>query len=275
MQGTIREFEGAVCVLDALGSQQLSASSAVDFIRTRNNILLYTKAICIPYNETYIRYNASDNTTQNFKVVGELSGTMFTFGDTILVYWEKPKNLDNMVVLRIAAQWISRFMLFSLEYGLLFRGSLSYGNVVSDDQSTVIGPAVADAAQWYDKIKLVSVIVTPNTASIINIDNEVMHPYGTDNSELFQEYSTATSIGSRSLIHVLWPLAIIEDMNLFDDNRVILRRSYTTYRHYIYDKLTVMPAFYSTEDKHINTVAFFDYCVQLYAKLHKLKKPQR
>jgi hypothetical protein len=53
------------------------------------------------------------------------------------------------------------FLCKAFELGLMFRGSLSVGEYVDKD-SVVLGPAISDAAAWYEELDMMGIILTPH-----------------------------------------------------------------------------------------------------------------
>ena len=69
-------------------------------------------------------------------------------------------------------------MVDSLVEGILFRSSVSLGTFyVDDDTNTVMGPAVTDAAAWYDSADWVGINATPHAT--LAIQALIEHERGT------------------------------------------------------------------------------------------------
>jgi len=108
------------------------------------------------------------------------------FGDTVVYYWDSqpllgyltsqrgddmqgsPGNIEHVSI------WLSAFLAMGylrpiiyegLERGLPLRGIVAYGSYVVDAQkkrNVVIGPAVADAAAWYEKPDWIGISTCPS-----------------------------------------------------------------------------------------------------------------
>jgi hypothetical protein len=61
-----------------------------------------------------------------------------------------------------------RYLFRSFEKGVMFRGAFSIGHYIEDSHSnTVMGPAVTDAAAWYDQSEWMGLSCTPKTSSVL------------------------------------------------------------------------------------------------------------
>jgi len=60
------------------------------------------------------------------------------------------------------ANIINNLSLYFYDFGLFFRGAISYGEYEQED-STFIGPAIDDVAGWYEVTDWIGVILTPTT----------------------------------------------------------------------------------------------------------------
>ena len=82
-----------------------------------------------------------------------------SFGDTLILTWEIDEKDISKCLIPISI-WITATIAYSLSKKRLYRGALSIGKFVSDDKH-VIGPAIADAAAWYEEADWFGVILTP------------------------------------------------------------------------------------------------------------------
>jgi hypothetical protein len=83
------------------------------------------------------------------------------FGDTLLITYEiKDRSKEQQYFVGLG--FILRlFLCEALQLGLMFRGSLSLGDYVDKD-SVVLGPAISDAAAWYEELDMMGVVLTPH-----------------------------------------------------------------------------------------------------------------
>jgi len=85
----------------------------------------------------------------------------YTFGDTILITLEQGNNefaAEDLLPYAYGIAWPSIFL--GIESDLLLRGAISVGDFVRDE-TTVLGPALADAASWYEQADWIGIVATP------------------------------------------------------------------------------------------------------------------
>lgn len=85
------------------------------------------------------------------------------FSDTVIITVSDSKPND---ILLTAGIEISSFVLFALSRRIFFRGCLSFGRIFVGDQ-IVIGPAIDEAAQFYELADWIGVSLTPSAIEII------------------------------------------------------------------------------------------------------------
>lgn len=109
--------------------------------------------------------------TKEWAALSEKNFRFRFFGDSVLMTYSIPEDSDEthiknslMAVLFIS----SKFMCDALEAGIPFRGALSIGKYLSNQERNVdLGPAITDAASWYDKGDLLGIMVTPHTTNYL------------------------------------------------------------------------------------------------------------
>jgi hypothetical protein len=87
------------------------------------------------------------------------SPMIFSFGDTIIFTWNVGDD-QIMKGLVPVAEWLRFAVISGLSRKMLLRGSLAVGKYIALE-NTVIGPAVADAAAWYEDADWFGVTLTP------------------------------------------------------------------------------------------------------------------
>jgi hypothetical protein len=112
--------------------------------------------------------------------------SVFTFNDTVVIVFLAEAESD--VTLEDVSAFgyrLRAFMIQSLQNKILFRGAVSIGWFygVSDKTNTVLGPAVSDAASWYNEADWIGINATPQASIFIqsllekskaNIDNIIV-----------------------------------------------------------------------------------------------------
>lgn len=143
---------GFVAVLDALGTRTASLGEAAKYLTLIQDIESeITTSLHVTLHDKGVDPAIFDKLSIRF------------FADTILITYEvKDKRKELQYFTRIT--FVLRMFIYkALEMGLLFRGSLSLGEYVDKD-AVVLGPAVSDAAIWYEELDMVGVMVTPHAA---------------------------------------------------------------------------------------------------------------
>lgn len=148
---------GLVAIVDALGAADYSRERVEAFLEVRDLIVKVTTR----FAETQVE--------RILKEVGPVDLRLFVFQDTIIIVYERTDRaleLRDMVwfghILRVAE-------MIALQKGVLLRGSFASGEFyrVSIETNTVLGPAVRDAARWYDQADWVGIHATPRTSLLI------------------------------------------------------------------------------------------------------------
>lgn len=149
---------GVVAVLDALGVAVKTIAQSQAFFEDLDSILSEVERTTRPKND-------------NYENEDDYEFAYRTFGDTIIFTWscqrkleenEKNQQLKVMQIIPIVGQYLSRFFCVALTKQILYRGSISFGEfLISVDNNALIGPAIADAAHWYEKADWAGIIATP------------------------------------------------------------------------------------------------------------------
>jgi hypothetical protein len=173
---------GIVVLVDALGVGYQSLEQSVIFFKDRDKIL---EAANKSHAEAIAKFKQGVE-----EIWGDKSFRFEhrTFGDTIAFTWSWSHNsrqsnqkskIDNWSrvyqLLPIVAQYLSVFFCMAFSKQILFRGAISFGEfLVSSDNTALIGPAVADAAKWYEKADWAGLIATPQMGYAFDSTNEYL-----------------------------------------------------------------------------------------------------
>ncbi len=139
--------KGLVAVLDALGTKLFSQEEAEEFIAFRDSITTFTD----PVFET----NLSGLQISQLRT--------FTLNDTILYAYIAASEVTLADVERFChvlryAEMRSIVQKYSL------RGAFAVGKFFIGDERTVLGPAVSDAASWYEAADWIGIQATPHAS---------------------------------------------------------------------------------------------------------------
>jgi hypothetical protein len=146
---------GFVIILDGMGTKTETIEDSINYLNKIGNIEQEIKAALsatLPNDEAGRKF---------FYDI-----PIRFFGDTLLMTYEvKDKSLEYKYFIRLCFV-VETFICRALSWKLLFRGSISLGEYI-EEGSVVLGPAVFDAASWYEKLNMVGVITTPHTTSVL------------------------------------------------------------------------------------------------------------
>jgi hypothetical protein len=167
----IKEDFGIVAMIDALGVSNYNIEECKKFIVDLKSINSLNNEFYefLSYEE---KTGLSSNTMKNIKTS--------QFGDTIVLAWpiEDTINLDNLLIAYTIAANLSGIILHGLICKIPFRGAISVGKYVWDNENMrILGPAVADANNWCNTADWLGIMFTPNACLWLSsqIENEVNH----------------------------------------------------------------------------------------------------
>jgi hypothetical protein len=269
---TYPQKEGVIAILDALGSKGLSCQQAKGFLEKRDEVLNEASTSALKMYRWLIV--GSEDNKRVVREVTEVKPVFSTFGDTILVSWEFPTIPDPIHVLAICGQFLSALVALYMSKDILFRGAMSYGKYVTDDENSVIGPAVTNAAEWYDKPQLVGVMVEPDTARWLYEAKEkaIWSNKKYRLKEVFSLYPQFVVKPSSKIAtwSVLWPLELIRRHNKDWDHDAPIEP-----RARLISYLNKLPVPPGAEVKYVNTLAYFDWCCEEYPEIVEEGKRER
>jgi hypothetical protein len=237
---------GLIAILDALGAATYSEPEIERFLESRELVL----------NKLDERAKAGKIDKQRLKV--------FTFNDTVVIVYLAKRNQEvtlddvNTFCFRLRA-----FMMHSLQHQILFRGSISVGSFygVDDETNTVMGPAVSDAAAWYNQPDWIGISATPHATIFIE---SLLDGSQRDHEMVIVDYDVP--LKGRPPVRVKainWPKAFWVSGLRPDGSQ--------SGRAMLLSFLSQHQSPIGTESKYYNAIAFFDYVVKK-QKLGK-KKP--
>lgn len=235
---TYEQKAGIVAILDALGAASYDDTEIHEFLKSRNVVirLLGDKA---------------ESVAQTLDVSQIKT---YTFNDTMLIVLESRDRDSCRAEIKAFATILRKLLVDSLKRRIMFRGSIAVGHFYEDsDTNTILGKAVTDAAAWYDKADWIGILATPRTT--IHID-QLMERRGDAWGHLLTRYDIPlTDKSTRSLWAVNWPKVFwVKNLTPCDRNQ--------TQRECFLNMLGKFAIPRNTENKHFNTIAFFDHVVK-------------
>ena len=264
--------KGIVVFLDALGTRTIwSRKDPAEYIKSWENVVkAFSKE-----KESYEK--RSENLKKDLDL-GNLN--VRAFSDTIILSLSHPadkfkENTSYPFDLNIGIILIAPLYKAIIKEGIYLRGVISFGEFYMTD-SIIIGPAVEEAAEWYEKAEWFGVSTTPSATYGLKLMNE----YPNFSDKFFISYDVPMKNDQRlNSYAVLWPneypSSILKPQNkrkkMFQKSRKKLLESFSS--------RGLIGA--SSELKYKNTLAFFDYvagldenvaCIQCGTKLSKNNK---
>lgn len=141
---------GYIVILDALGQRQASIKEAEEFIAKRDELVRV-----LPEAFGLADFGGWMNSTPPSPTPLKT----YSFGDTIEMTFRPPDAEIHW--LAWLGQWLLPVIYWGLQRQLLFRGAVGCGEFI-DDENSVIGPGVSDAASWYDESDWAGIVATPS-----------------------------------------------------------------------------------------------------------------
>lgn len=146
--------EGFIVLLDVLGSRGY-------WLRNEPKLVVKNFSEIV---ETIEYWKAKLGTILKLKNI-ELNLSTHFFSDTIMMIITPEKNADKIDYLKRCSFLISSVIIKGIDLGILLRGTISFGKFYEsgyDKHSFTIGPAIDEAADWYNSISLIGSICSPS-----------------------------------------------------------------------------------------------------------------
>jgi len=278
------ESYGIISILDVLGTKNESIEEAKEF---RKNFKHMLNEIFPEIKEELIEFY--DEGVYGDNIRGVSSPSMIAFGDTLTLVWEfedvppsvekrlsapskeVPSEHRHSFPLELSLMRVGKLLGELLGWGisnrLLYRGAISVGKYIRDEnKDLILGPAVNDAASWYEKANWSGLVATPKFGFLIE---DVKMSYklrcGSDfsiNKEIpdFRSYSVPLKNGNKSELYSLgWPAYYFSKAK---ENNEDIEKALEEAEWRIRNKLCSYKIPKDTEDKYYNTLEFFDWYVQ-------------
>lgn len=143
---------GCIALLDALGTRTASLEQTRSYLEALADI------------RELMREFAITEEGSGGRIVPEHPGGEFRirfFADSILITLPIEREHLNWVPIARTFSGVAAVLATAFGRGILFRGAIAIGNYIETDDA-VLGPAILDAAHWYESADLFSVLATPN-----------------------------------------------------------------------------------------------------------------
>jgi hypothetical protein len=201
----IREVYGAVAIVDALGARTFTVGEGSRFLKARRRI------------EERVR---SSHDLGKWLEDLVLKGTALdlevrTFGDTVVLAW-RFDEADALQAGRTIHSALATLVIEGLAEGIAWRGAVAIGEYVID-RTSVLGPAVSDAASWYEALDWIGIVATPRAREILTSVAGQDEAWFADWTVPYSRRATAVK-----LFAVDWPNALLQtwlDLDCDDADR--------------------------------------------------------
>lgn len=256
---------GFILMIDVLGVSKYTIEQCKNFIKLQSDFK--KDRIQLEYEESEM-----SGTVKDFK--STLKDSHFTqFGDTIFIYLiiksDDPRaKLDALCSISMQAQTL---MAWGLDNGLLFRGSISIGKFIVYD-NIILGDAVFDANEWYNKADWFGIIFTPKSQSFIDSvltseklksDESLQRSLLYLNTSLILPYNVPLNHRKKNnkdctFYTILWPLTFVFYLALYQTE--ITKPGFTLFA-VLLGRLDKAPISTESIPKFENSINYFKWCV--------------
>lgn len=226
---------GIVVLLDFLGIQNLCKKDdelyyIIKWLQCRNEIVddaliklssrekdNKKKAIEYYNNKYHAEIDCFDNLPANFKKkILPLCTTprLRTFQDTLVLTHDSEYILDYPSIFYFTTEILYPIFIAFLKKGYLIRGAVSVGKFIDDiETNTVVGTALLDAYNWYEKAQWAGIIATPDTSGLIEkfIKNGDTLDFA-EHTMSFVKYPVRLKENEENLYVLSWPYKIAVEL---------------------------------------------------------------
>ena len=195
---------GIIVLLDALGTRAATIEQAHSY--------LASLAILQDEVENTLQFHLSSHPKETLEFYKKLS--IHFFGDSVLMIYDTVAGQPLHTYLDYLSTILNLLYIEALEVGILFRGALSIGDYIQQkEKQVVLGPAVSDAAAWYDQFDFIGTAATPfATTQIHNAFCECYpefdKPWEIETSSMLLYPVPLKGGGTHDLFAFNWPGAI-------------------------------------------------------------------
>ncbi len=262
-------------MIDLLGARNMDSKKTIDFLNKR-------KELVKKMTNVYKYFNPSRHDDIDPIGIILVQDTIFFYCEPKADLFEEQAKNDFLIH---ENDWLVSIIPEGLNLGLPFRGAVSYGEFYVDRESpAILGPAVNDAAEWYEKANWLGLILTPKMTLIRELAEE---KGGYLNNPIFSKrYSVPMSRGgANNLDAVNWPIygflaeetqefmRQMEDASKIIDTLLKLINESDKYgiygREWYINKFIALCGDGAPAQKYINTLNFFDAFRANFTELNK------
>jgi hypothetical protein len=187
---------GIVVLLDSLGTRTSNLDQAGSYLLSLEDLKKDVEGTLKVYLE--------DHPKETLKFYEQLK--IRFFGDSMLITYETQQKDSLHLYIEYLYTALSFLYIAAFDRGILFRGAISIGEFI-ERENVVLGPAVNDAASWYDRFDLIGAAATPECT--LRIRN-AYYQQAQKSKDAFKNIMLHYDVpikggGSESLFAVNWP----------------------------------------------------------------------
>jgi hypothetical protein len=230
---------GTVAILDALGSKQ---KDPIKLLINLNYLLKHCENNLKFFNNT-------------FKFLPSIKPEFTTFGDTLIITCENVNDDPDLTFITFCT-YLVQIINAGLVFEIPYRGVISHGNyVLSRDRNAVLGPAIAEAATWYERADWIGLHLTPSTGlRYSKVRNNKINDNPTWRNYLnliLNQYQVP--IKGSSPLHLWslgWPIGYLYKCNEFNMEKL---------ENLLLEHITALNIPYNSESKYLNSFEYFKW----------------
>jgi len=247
---------GCVALLDALGTGTASLDQSTAYLNALGDIRTVISEFSMERRDR----------KQMGRVPEKYSGGEFRvrfFADSILITLPFEREHANWLPIARMFVGLSAIVAVSLSRRILFRGAVAIGDYI-ESEDAVLGPAVLDAAHWYEMPDMFGVIATPNAMFSIQrilLDHAAVKSMPAGGVKLMGlSYRVPLKTGKTLETHVAdWTSSA----------RIRLRDASTDIEHWFFGVLQDCLVSPDVEAKYRNSLEFLRHCEVLRAASYR------
>lgn len=237
----MEEKFGIVTLLDALGARSASTRESLEYLQGIEKI------------RTEIGSSLDITLETAPESIKDLLAQLRPrfFGDSILLTYSVPDESHMHEFVGRLAFVLCVLLAKALPMGFLFRGAIAIGEYL-ESNDVVLGPAVVDAANWYEKLEMIGVMATPRATNCLKSHFSSCGKTGHYKAQslFLHEYAVPNKVCPGMVTYsVKWP-------------SIYLRRETKNKMQWYYDAIKKQKIPLGTENKYINTEAYIRHCLE-------------
>lgn len=235
-------------MLDALGIKNATLEESVMFLNLRDEIIVNLKDRR-GFFDQYENFPEIMEHLEKLNIdITQYKYGITTFGDTVIINFECDKEsariIDSFTML------FGFIIRYGIESKVMFRGAVAIGEYIKEE-NTLLGPAVGDAATWYEKAQWTGLIITPESEGVYENCKKQFDSPGPNLYPSFIKYDVPLKEDAkRTLYSFPWPSEYLDVVAEYG------KRNENTF----YADISKISIPENAENKRVNSIEFFKWC---------------